>query len=77
MLAKYEGRMEQTEEDTIEKISDFLTTIGSFKKYVYRLKPTDPSGGMTGTNIKLRHDVLIKDIMEYAKDEFREEEFGV
>ena len=31
MLAKYNGEMEQTEEDAIERVSAFLNTIGAFK----------------------------------------------
>ena len=73
MLAKYDVKIEQTEEEALEKTSDFLTTIGALKKYVFRLKSADPAGGMVWTNIKLRHDVPILDLLEYAKDGFRAE----
>ena len=56
---------------------DIPTAIRALKQYVYRLKSADPAGGMIWTNIKLRHDVSIQDILEYAKDEFREVEFGI
>ena len=32
---------------------------------------------MTWTNIKLRHDVSILELLEYVKDDFRVEDFGV
>ena len=53
MLAKYEGKMEQTEEEAIERVSDFLNTIGALKKYSHRLKPANTGEGITWTNIKL------------------------
>ena len=77
MLAKYEGKTEQTEEEAIERVSDFLNTIRALKKYAHMLKPTNTGAGMTWTNIKLQHDVLTENLLGYAKDDFRAEDFGV
>ena len=69
--------MEQTEEEEIERVPDFPNIIGALKKYAHRLKSMNLGGGMIWENIKLRHDVPIKELMGYAKDDFRAEDFGV
>ena len=47
MIAKYDGQVKQTEEEAIERVSDFPNTIGALKEYAHRLKPANTGGGMT------------------------------
>ena len=77
MLEKYGGKLKQTKEEQTERNLDFSNTIGALKKCAHRLKPANSGGGMTWTNIKLRHDVTIEELMGYAKDDFRVEDFGL
>ena len=77
MLAKYTGIIEQGKEEVIEKTANLPLTIGGLKRYAHKLKPVKIGGGMTWTNINLRYDVPILKILEYAKDNFREEDFEV
>ena len=55
--------MEETEEDAIEQVLDFLNTIRALKKYAHRLKLANIGGCMTWTKIKVSYDVLIKELM--------------
>ena len=63
--------MEQKEEEAIDRVSRFPNIIIALKRYACRLKSTTIDGGMTQTNIKLRHDVPIKKIIKYAKDDLK------
>ena len=47
------------------------------KRYAKGLPPVKKGGDMTWTNIKLRHDVPILELIEYTRDDFRAEDFGV
>ena len=55
--------MKQTEEKGIERVLDFLNTIGASNKYAHRPKLVNTGGEMTWPNIKLRHDVSIKELL--------------
>ncbi len=59
MLAKYEGAVEQGEEDAIEKTIHLPSTLAGLKRYAKALRPVKKGGGMVWTSIKLRHDVPI------------------
>ena len=77
MLAKYTGVVEQGEEEVIEKIIDLPSTIGGLKIYAKALRPVKKGEGMVWTSIKMRHDVPILELIDYARDDLREKDFGV
>ena len=77
MLAKYTGTREQEKKEAIENTADLPLIIWVLKRYDHKLKSVKLGGGMAWTNIKLRHDVLIVELLECANDDFREEDFGV
>ena len=68
MLAKYTGAFEQEEEEAIEKTIDLPTTIGGLKRYAKALRPVKKGEGMVWTCIKLRYDVPIIDLIDWARD---------
>ena len=75
--AKYEGTLEQKEEDIIQKMSEFPSMIVALKQYAFRLKPTTIDGGMTWTNIKSIQDAPIKEILKDTKEYLKVQYFGV
>ena len=77
MLAKYKGAVEQGDEEAIKKIIDLPSTIGGLKRYANALRPVKKGRRMVWTSIKLRHNVPILELIDYARDDLREKDFGV
>ncbi len=63
MLAKYEGAVEQGEEEAIEKTIHLPSTLAGLKRYAKALRPVKKGGGMVWTSIILRHDVPILELI--------------
>ena len=53
MLAKYEGAVEQGEEDAIEKTIHLPSTLAGLKRYAKAQRPVKKGEGMVWTSIKL------------------------
>ena len=72
MLKKYNGGSKQGVEEATEKNIDLPTTMGGLKRYTKALRPVKIGGGVTWINIKVRHDVPILELIDYARDDLRE-----
>ncbi len=77
MRAKYKGEVEQGKGEAREKTIDLPSTLGGLKRYAKALRRVKKGGGMVWASIKLRHDFPILELIDYARDDLRENDFGV